>query len=129
MKYSIRAMMKDAKNMQECCICGKEFRGYGNNPWPVMEEGRCCDECNFDTVLPARLAGASKKVKTKDSLDDLNRLIDSEKDAITLYTEAIKNSGDGIEKSIYEEILADEKDHLEKLDALRKGYESSARIQ
>ena len=31
-----------------CCICGKEFKGYGNNPYPVnKEEGaRCCDECN-----------------------------------------------------------------------------------
>lgn len=129
MKYSIRSMMKDAKSRQECCICGKEFSGYGNNPWPVMSEGRCCDECNFDTVLPARLAGTSKKVKAKDSIDDLNRLIESEDEAIKLYEDAIKNAGDGLEKSIYEEILKDEKEHLEKLNALKTGYDNSARIQ
>jgi hypothetical protein len=39
-----------------CCICGDEdFIGYGNNPWPVAEEGECCDQCNSDTVIPARL--------------------------------------------------------------------------
>ena len=129
MKYSIKDMMRDKRNLQECCICGKEFTGYGNNPWPVMTAGKCCDTCNFETVLPARLAGNSKRVKTKDSLDDLNALIKSEDEAIELYTEAIQNSGDGIEKSIYEEILKDEKDHLEKLKKLKSGYEESARIR
>lgn len=33
-----------------CCICGKKFKGYGNNPWPLKEEGRCCDECNEKVV-------------------------------------------------------------------------------
>ena len=40
----------------KCCICGKEiFEGYGNNPWPVMDEGECCDECNYQKVIPARI--------------------------------------------------------------------------
>lgn len=44
-----------------CCICGKEFEGYGNNPWPIgndvySEEDRCCDKCNLDYVIPARIA-------------------------------------------------------------------------
>ena len=38
-----------------CCICGQVFVGYGNNPWPVAEEGECCDQCNYDSVIPARL--------------------------------------------------------------------------
>ena len=129
MKYSIKEMMRDKHNTQECYICGKEFAGYGNNPWPVMNDGRCCDACNFESVLPARLAGNSKKIKTKDSLNDINRLIKSEAEAIELYTEAIENAGNGIEKEIYEEILKDEKDHLEKLNKLKEGYEASARIQ
>ena len=33
-----------------CCICGKRFKGYGNNPWPLKEEGRCCDECNQKVI-------------------------------------------------------------------------------
>lgn len=37
-----------------CCICGATHYGYGNNPAPVKEEGRCCDACNWDYVIPAR---------------------------------------------------------------------------
>ena len=129
MRYSIKDMMKDGGRKKECCICGKEFTGYGNNPWPIMKDGQCCDECNFEIVLPARLQGNSKKQKVNDSINDLKRLIASENEAIDLYTEAIQNAGDGIEKSIYEEILGDEKDHLKKLNELLKGYESSNRIQ
>ena len=128
MKYSIRDLMNQNR-ANECCICGKTFTGYGNNPWPVMSNGKCCDSCNFEVVLPARLTGNSKKKKVKDSVDDLKKLIASENEAIDLYTDAIKNAGDGLEKSIYEEILADEKDHLRKLNELLKGYDASARIR
>jgi len=40
---------------KKCCICKKDFYGEGNNPDPVMKSGRCCNECNFTKVLPARL--------------------------------------------------------------------------
>lgn len=40
---------------QTCCICGRTFIGYGNNPYPVKDNGRCCDVCNYDKVLPSRL--------------------------------------------------------------------------
>ena len=29
-----------------CCICGEEHRGFGNNPYPLRDNGRCCDRCN-----------------------------------------------------------------------------------
>lgn len=38
-----------------CCICGKQFKGYGNNPWPIKEEGECCEQCNYNIVLPKRI--------------------------------------------------------------------------
>ncbi len=38
-----------------CCICGEEFEGYGNNPDPVKQSGKCCDACNRKFVIPARL--------------------------------------------------------------------------
>lgn len=43
--------------MFECCICGRSFEGFGNNPYPVNtdENARCCDECNWGQVIPARL--------------------------------------------------------------------------
>ena len=42
-----------------CSICGKEYTGWGNNAWPV-NEGRCCDACNWNYVIPARLTEMSK---------------------------------------------------------------------
>lgn len=39
-----------------CCICGEPIEGYGNNPEPYKHEGRCCDACNLEFVIPARLA-------------------------------------------------------------------------
>ena len=38
-----------------CCICGTEFEGWGNNPQPINEEGRCCDSCNTKYVIPSRI--------------------------------------------------------------------------
>ena len=37
------------------CICGRKFIGYGYNPYPVKEEGRCCKLCNYTVVLEERL--------------------------------------------------------------------------
>lgn len=44
-------------NKYKCCICGKEFDGWGNNPWPVVKDKKaeCCDDCNWDIVIPARI--------------------------------------------------------------------------
>lgn len=56
--------MKD--EVKKCSICGKEFEGWGNNPYPVTkgEDDRCCDECNMLYVIPARIASlAEPKVK------------------------------------------------------------------
>lgn len=40
---------------QVCCICGRHFDGFGNNPAPVKSDGRCCDGCNWTEVIPARI--------------------------------------------------------------------------
>jgi hypothetical protein len=47
-------------NENPCCLCDKEFSGYGNNPAP-FKGGRCCDDCNGSLVLPARFAGFTSK--------------------------------------------------------------------
>lgn len=44
---------------QKCCICGKPFIGYGNNPAPIKHKGRCCDACNGQMVIPSRLLRCS----------------------------------------------------------------------
>lgn len=40
--------------MEKCSICGKNYEGYGNNVQPV-NDGRCCDKCNLETVIPRRI--------------------------------------------------------------------------
>lgn len=40
---------------QTCCICRKEFEGYGNNPWPMRPNGRCCDRCDQMFVIPEKI--------------------------------------------------------------------------
>lgn len=44
------------KNVK-CCICNAEIIGYGNNPYPVVndENSVCCDLCNMMVVIPRRL--------------------------------------------------------------------------
>lgn len=45
----------------KCCICGKEFTEFGNNPYPVKKNGSCCNCCNSLVVIPARLKLANEK--------------------------------------------------------------------
>lgn len=43
----------------KCSICGKSFKGYGNNPYPFIGD-YCCDECNGKLVVPMRILLNSK---------------------------------------------------------------------
>lgn len=56
--------------MLRCNLCGCEIEGFGNNPAPLMlkDDERCCYECNWKYVIPARLV----------QLSDSERLTDSE---------------------------------------------------
>ena len=40
-----------------CCLCGKFFSGFGNNPDPlsIRDDDECCDDCNWGKVIPARV--------------------------------------------------------------------------
>lgn len=38
-----------------CVICLGAYYNWGNNAEPVTE-GRCCDDCNMQQVIPARLS-------------------------------------------------------------------------
>ncbi|MDO4527693.1 MAG: hypothetical protein Q4C03_02770 [bacterium] len=45
-----------------CCLCGKKFHGWGNNPYPVNKDAgtECCDSCDDTKVVPARIAEVLK---------------------------------------------------------------------
>ena len=49
--------MDDNDKIKVCVICNEEFAGWGNNPQPIKEEGECCDKCDNEKVIPARIEG------------------------------------------------------------------------
>lgn len=49
----------------KCDICGKEVEGYWNNPAP-LEGKQCCDNCNKQYVIPARM----KQINVNKQIND-----------------------------------------------------------
>jgi hypothetical protein len=47
---------------EKCVLCDKFFDEWGNNPWPLAEEGRCCDDCNLN-VIAARLLDMARRTR------------------------------------------------------------------
>jgi hypothetical protein len=44
----------------KCCICTKPIKktgswDKGHNASPILDGGRCCDECNSVFVIPVRI--------------------------------------------------------------------------
>ena len=72
-------MSADEKKSQtnKCCICGREFLGFGNNPAPYKENGRCCNRCNYDYVIPSRmyLMGLGARLTEKKAKKELRQFI------------------------------------------------------
>lgn len=52
-----------AEDKEVCVLCGKHIDGYGNNPAPLADEGKCCDDCNATKVIPARLEASKEPVQ------------------------------------------------------------------
>ena len=42
------------KPVQVCSICGGAIVGFGNDAQPI-NDGRCCDRCNLERVLPEKM--------------------------------------------------------------------------
>jgi hypothetical protein len=47
-----------------CCFCEEDCKGFGNNAQP-LKDSICCDSCNLERVVPARL---KSKLKEADAL-------------------------------------------------------------
>ena len=59
-------MVSDGKRRKFVCVlCGITAIGYGHNPEPLVEYevGRCCDECNTNRVIPARLKRMAERME------------------------------------------------------------------
>lgn len=81
------------KESKKCVICEKNFTEIGNNPFPIKKEGECCDKCNLEKVIPARI-NMLKNNSLKDQETNMvlynelkNKILNANKDNI----ENIKN--------------------------------------
>lgn len=63
------AAIKEAYEKHKCVICGHDFEGYGNNAYPVAD-GICCDKCNREKVIPARLKQLKQTTNKKNLKED-----------------------------------------------------------
>ncbi len=46
-----------------CVLCKNHLNNkYGNHPHPVRKKGKCCDRCNNDRVIPARLGAEENPI-------------------------------------------------------------------
>ena len=115
--YTIRKIKDAPEEEKVCCLCGKKLERWGNDPWPLAEDGECCDECNYKKVIPARIEmhRGHKEVADAEPKEELQTLIKSEEEAITLYKQALENSVNDNEKKLYQHILDEEIEHLEML--------------
>jgi hypothetical protein len=57
------------EELHSCSICGGQYSGSGNDPEPVMNDGTCCDDCNFKYVIPARLKELREELRAAESID------------------------------------------------------------
>lgn len=61
-----RKRLEDERALaNKCVLCGAPLEGWGNNPWPLSDRGNCCDECNNEKVIPARLKEIAKREENK----------------------------------------------------------------
>ena len=80
----ITRKVKEPDNSFTCCICGKECKGFGNNPdgavwkdesgkivFPKFKANdRCCDECNDNYVIVGRMYSFALKKKEEEKKGD-----------------------------------------------------------
>tara|TARA_R100000963_G_C4634585_1_gene98965 strand:- start:781 stop:999 length:219 start_codon:yes stop_codon:yes gene_type:complete len=62
MSHKYNWMDKNDTEVKSCSICNEEIYGMGNNPQPVILNGKklevedsCCRDCNDNVVIPARI--------------------------------------------------------------------------
>lgn len=65
------SLNEDNNQTKKCALCGKDFKGYGNNGQPLVD-GTVCDECNVE-VIKARLSAKDKTLdESSNQLKDMS---------------------------------------------------------
>ena len=61
---SINEDLREIKKENKCILCGEDYGKFGHNPQP-LSDGRCCDKCNCEKVIPTRLKELEEKQNGK----------------------------------------------------------------
>ena len=94
---------EELKDEHKCCICGEPIEGHGNNPFPVKAEGDCCDKCNAEVVIPARI----EKMKEAASEKVDEELTETESEEVKPTSE--ESEEESLEEKEVKELTEDEK--------------------
>jgi hypothetical protein len=54
-QFQKRKIAREKYPPYKCVLCHHNKFGFGNNPDPCSDTGRCCNECNTSKVIPARV--------------------------------------------------------------------------
>lgn len=61
------------EQQNKCVICNGSYKGHGHNAQPV-KDGRCCTDCNWMTVIPARVSAfQEQKLKAISNLKNTTK--------------------------------------------------------
>lgn len=94
---------EELEDEHKCCICGEPIEGHGNNPFPVKTEGDCCDKCNAEVVIPARI----EKMKEAASEKVNEELTETESEEVKPASE--ESEEESLEEKEVKELTEDEK--------------------
>ena len=104
---------EELEDEHKCCICGEPIEGYGNNPFPVKTEGDCCDKCNAEVVIPARIekmkAAASEKVNEELTETESEDVKSTSEESEEVKPTSEESEEESLEEKEVKELTEDEK--------------------
>lgn len=104
---------EELEDEHKCCICGEPIEGHGNNPFPVKAEGDCCDKCNAEVVIPARIekmkAAASEKVNEELTETESEDVKSTPEESEEVKPTSEESEEESLEEKEVKELTEDEK--------------------
>ena len=104
---------EELEDEHKCCICGEPIEGHGNNPFPVKTEGDCCDKCNAEVVIPARIekmkAAASEKVNEELTETESEEVKSTPEESEEVKPTSEESEEESLEEKEVKELTEDEK--------------------
>lgn len=104
---------EELEDEHKCCICGEPIEGHGNNPFPVKAEGDCCDKCNAEVVIPARIekmkAAASEKVNEELTETESEEVKPASEESEEVKPTSEESEEESLEEKEVKELTEDEK--------------------